>query len=194
MARRALLVALLFVAAAAKRVFISNTQPRRDATGVLMDIHDGNIVQWTTGGRYYWYGMAYTNCSLETGSLPPKECPGIYRQYKPFPAGAGCGFREDHDVAVYSSPDLVSWTYEGSALPVDGPRPRGIYFRPKVIYNPVTREWVLWVNRLPDGYVNPLQAYLHTGYVVARSPNATGPFEVVNPLATASVCRIYPSD
>jgi len=36
---------------------ISNIEPRRDADGYLMDIHDGNIVKW--GDTYYWYGMGY---------------------------------------------------------------------------------------------------------------------------------------
>ena len=28
------------------------------------DVHDGTIVQWEHGGKYYWYGMAYTDCKI----------------------------------------------------------------------------------------------------------------------------------
>lgn len=85
--------------------------------------------------------MGYQNCSFESEWIPPFQCPGIYR-----PFGA-CGFRTDHAVNVYSSADLVLWKFEGEALPFRS-RPLGIYFRPKVVYNQQTHEYVLWVNLL----------------------------------------------
>ena len=59
-----------------------------------------------------------------------------------------CGFRNDHSVNLYTSPDLEQWTFagwscnllkrkpkiihlEGDIFPVED-RPEGIYFRPKV--------------------------------------------------------------
>lgn len=98
-----------------------------------MDTHDGNIVQWDSdNGLYWYYSMGYTDCTLETGTIPPRDCPGIY---KPF---GHCGFRPDHALMVYSSPNLKDWTIEsGNAFDV-GTRPYGIYFRPKVIYNAAT--------------------------------------------------------
>ena len=47
---------LLVSCTRAAQVLIDNKTPRRDSTGVLMDVHDGNIVQWQPGGRYFWYG------------------------------------------------------------------------------------------------------------------------------------------
>merc|ERR1719272_1990189 len=130
---------------------ISNVNQRFDVHGRPMDVHDGNVAQWEDGGLYYWYGMGYQDCKHKRGLLPPKDCPGIYR-----PFGA-CGFRADHAVNIYSSPDLASWKFEGDALPNDA-RPYGIYFRPKVIYNNRTKEYVLWVNHLAKKW-NPLIAY-----------------------------------
>ena len=61
-----------------------------------MDIHDGNVLK--VGDLYHWYGMGYTNCTLETGLLPPRNCPGIYLEF-----GKHCGFRTDHKVNLYTS-------------------------------------------------------------------------------------------
>eukprot|EP00929_Paragymnodinium_shiwhaense_P102879 TRINITY_DN66109_c0_g1_i1.p1 TRINITY_DN66109_c0_g1~~TRINITY_DN66109_c0_g1_i1.p1 ORF type:complete len:449 (-),score=17.94 TRINITY_DN66109_c0_g1_i1:72-1418(-) len=210
----------------AKTVTISNIKPRLDVTGQLMDVHDGNIVRFEaamgqpyvveavkesqsgleteadamTGSarRYYWYGMGYTNCSLEKGILPPRDCPGIYDKFGSLDAhakqGPGrCGFRVDHKINIYSSDDLSSWRYEGEALPLDS-RPEGIYYRPKVIYNALTSEYVLWVNVLrPPAkdsmwpWDTPLNAYRDAGFLVAVSRSPVGPFQVVTEQANVSV-------
>jgi hypothetical protein len=175
-------VAPLFLAAclaAAQKVEIRNDAQRYDVRGAPMDVHDGNIVQWTPGGLYYWYGMGYQNCSLEKGLLPPRDCPGISRGF------GHCGFRDDHAVTIYSSPDLVSWSFEGDAFPPSS-RPYGIYFRPKVLFNEQTGKYVLWVNHLPKA-MNPLIAYPHAAYVVATSTSPTGPFELVTEKANLAV-------
>jgi hypothetical protein len=70
---------------------------------------------------------------------------------------------------VYSSPDLAQWTFEGELL---RGRPEGIYYRPYVVFNPNTRQYVLWYNWYPklwDGRVG-----------VATSDTPLGPFTVVN--------------
>ena len=94
---------------------------RRDIDGKLMDIHDGNVIR--IGDLYHWYGMGYTNCTLETGLIPPQNCPGIYLEF-----GAHCGFRTDHAVNLYTSPDLENWTFVADVFPLEA-RPEGIYFR-----------------------------------------------------------------
>ena len=78
------------------------------------------------GDLYHWYGMGYTNCSLETGIIPPQNCPGIYFEF------GHCGFRTDHAVNLYTSPDLENWTFIRDIFP-KGARPDGIYFRYKRI-------------------------------------------------------------
>lgn len=176
---QSVLFALLLNLSSAKLVNISNTQPRRDVNGVLMDIHDGNIVQWQQGGPYYFYGMGYQNCTETTGLIPPIDCPGIYQPF------GGCGFREDHLVNVYTSPDLASWTFAGDALPINA-RPKGIYFRPKVIFNEKNKEYVLWVNLLPEAPA-PLAAYTNATYMVGVSTSPVGPFTLVNYRAAMGV-------
>jgi hypothetical protein len=78
--------------------------------------------------------------------LGPSHYPrrNIYQKF------GSCGFREDHALNVYSSPDLVNWTFRGNALPASQ-RPRGVNFRPKVVRNERTGQYILWVNLLPHG-------------------------------------------
>merc|ERR1712070_1242529 len=137
--RLPLVVLVLSFGSSGEAANISNVIPRRDITGALMDVHDGNVLRFADDGLYYWYGMGYQNCTEHDGIIPPFQCPGIYDAF------GGCGFRTDHAVNLYSSPDLVHWTPLGDILP-NTSRPEGIYFRPKVLYNRASKEYVLWVN------------------------------------------------
>ena len=164
-----LVLALIYFCSAA---FIDNTRARKDANGEVMDVHDGNIVRWNTGENlYYWYGMGYQNCELEKGIIPPRNCPGIYKEF------GHCGFRTDHAVNLYISSDLENWTFVKDIFPV-GSRPDGIYFRPKVIYNRLTEEYVLWINYLAPA-ATPLASYPEAMLTIATSNSSSGPFNIV---------------
>ena len=160
--------------------FIDNTRARRDVEGRLMDVHDGNVVRWNhSDNLFYWYGMGYQDCELERGLIPPWNCPGIYQEF------GHCGFRTDHAVNLYTSPDLETWTFVSSILPLKD-RPEGIYFRPKVIYNQKNSEYILWINYLaPDS--SPLAAYPKAVLIVASSKTPEGPFTIVNEKAGLEV-------
>ena len=121
-----LLWLLPFVTAllAQRTSYIDNTAPRRDAHGALMDVHDGNVAQWQPDGLFHWYGMGYRDCPLRHVLLPPQDCPGIWVPVSQNP----CGFRLDHAVQLYTSPDLVEWTYRGDVLP-PAVRPEGVRAR-----------------------------------------------------------------
>ena len=80
---------------------------------------------------------------------------------------------------MYVSKDLTTWSFVGDALPVNGTRPEGIYFRPKVVFNPKTSQYVLWINYLPPART-PLGSYPEATYLVGTSDKAEGPFEIVN--------------
>lgn len=138
-----------------------------------MDTHDGNIMQWEANGLYWFYSMGYQDCEIEHGLIPPRECPGIYDAF------GKCGFRTDHALRVYSSPDLATWTLEHENAYDTQTRPYGVYFRPKVVYNKQTEKYVLWINHLPDANT-ALQAYGKTDYSVAVSDSPQGPFEFMH--------------
>jgi len=123
--------------------------------------------------------MGYQNCTMTKSWIPPKNCPGIYDSF------GKCGFREDHAVNLYTSPDLEKWTFVADVLPKDQ-RPLGIYFRPKVIYNRENKEYVLWINYLAPAS-SPLKAYPSAVFIVATSKSAQGPFKKVTTKASIAV-------
>ena len=94
-------------------------------------------------------------------------------------ASAGCGGRLDHNVSIYSSPDLTSgsWTYVSDLLPY-GTRLSGTYYRPKVVQNPATKKWVFWVNVLPRATWNASVDFTKSSYLVATADAPQGPYSV----------------
>jgi len=150
----------------AAQINISNTQPRRDIAGNIMDVHDGVLRQWTPGGLFHWYGMGYGPCNITADG-----CAGML-------SPPHCGFRTTHAVNLFTSPDLVSWTFVRDVLPAGAGRPESIYFRPQVVYNAVTQRFVLWVNRVSA--VGGDADYFNATYLVASSPTPDGPFNVVS--------------
>jgi len=94
------------------------------------------------GDTFYWYGTSYGNTN---------------------------GFTTNNSYVSYSSTDLVSWRPEGKLIP---DAPEGVYYRPHVIYNAVTKKYVLWYNWYP---------VLWNGqFGVATSDKPQGPFKIEN--------------
>ena len=48
-----LVFSVMLTHSSAKVVKISNVKQRHDTSNVLMDAHDGNVVQYEAGGLYY---------------------------------------------------------------------------------------------------------------------------------------------
>jgi hypothetical protein len=79
-----------------------------------------------------------------------------------------CGFQMDHNISIWSSPNLTSgsWSYVGNSINV-ADRPAGILlyfiyifntndiigvvFRPHLVYNPITKLYVLIWNYMRWG-------------------------------------------
>ena len=117
-----------------------------DDRGEHINAHGGGVMAYE--GTYYWYGehKADTTSSAYVG------------------------------VTCYSSPNLTDWKYEGVALSVvDEPGhdiERGcVLERPKVIYCPTTKKFVMWFHLELKG-----QGYAQARYGVAVSDTPTGPF------------------
>lgn len=107
-------------------------------------------------GRYYLYGTAY---------------------------GRSSGFSINNRFRAYSSPDLMQWTFEGELLKEP---PDGVYYRPYVVFNPNTHQYVLfynWYPKLWDGQLG-----------VAISDTPAGPFAIVNPDVQVSQAKSQPGD
>jgi len=153
---------------ATELVTISNVKPRVDVNGNPMDIHDGNIVQFEKNGLYFFYGMGYGDCHtvLDFG------CAGAFMI-------GDCGFRTNHTINLYTSPDLSRWTFVRDILPWNAGRPLGIYYRPKVIFNRLTQLYVLWINRVQRSGPFDTLDFLSASYFIATSRTPCGSFTVI---------------
>jgi hypothetical protein len=129
----------------APRAAIRPGEPWYDTDGNRIEAHGGGMLFHE--GRYFWYG--------ENHAL---------------------GFRNRTGISCYSSSDLVTWRSEGLALPKDALpvdyRDDGACERPKVIRNPRTGLFVMWMHLDADGYT-------HSRAGVAVAENPAGPFELV---------------
>lgn len=94
------------------------------------------------GDRYYWYGTSY---------------------------GTTNGFTTKNHYVCYSSADMKNWKKEGAIFKK---QPEGVYYRPHVIYNEKSRNYVLWYNWYPKLWDGK--------FGVATSNNPQGPFKIQN--------------
>ena len=113
-------------------------------------------------GVYHWYAASYGECAEPKGS---NGCADF---------GVGnCGFATNHNVSLWTSPDLVTWTPHGVVFEAEkNLPPNSVLFAPKTVYNPNTEEYVMWFNYIVDTFSNSY-------YGVATSKTAQGPFEFV---------------
>ncbi len=113
-----------------------------DTSGHPIQAHSGGML--LQGNTYYWYGEDKT---LGNGNKTGVSC--------------------------YSSTNLYDWKHEGVVLPKAAMpeefRDRGIVERPKVIANPRTGKYVMWMH-LDDG------GYHVASAGIALSDKPTGPF------------------
>lgn len=119
-----------------------------DDKGVHINAHGGGVL--LHDGVYYWFG-----------------------EHK---IGGDAGNRAHVGVGVYSSRNLIDWKDEGIALAVS-PDPMsdivkgGVIERPKVIYNPNTKKFVMWFHLELKGL-----GYKAARAGVAVADKVTGPY------------------
>lgn len=119
----------------------------RDQQGILIEAHGGCILNDTANGHgFLWYGD-FCNVAQQNG-------PNMNNSI-----GVWC----------YQSYDLMNWTNLGEVLPI--PTSASFEYRPKVIFNQTTRQYVLW-QYLSTGAAN-------YGWGVATATNPTS-FNYVN--------------
>jgi hypothetical protein len=141
---------------------ISNIVPRMTLSGDQVRAQDGNILNVKVNGSFAMIGMLYGLCQ--------------YDGCKNSSLGA-CGFGPGR-IAIYLSNDFgnTNWSDPVEILPASQ-RPVGIYFRPHMLFNPATRQFVLWVRWLPS--LGPNLSDDPDLYLVATSPSLTTPFTII---------------
>ena len=141
-------------AAAPQRTTINNTAPRLDINGEIMDAHDLSLRRLPSG-EYVMHAASYGLC-VAPARMGCDQTPDH------------CGFRNNHNVTVWTSPSLASgtWTPHGNAFEVAA-REVGILYRPDAIFAPATGNWVLWYN---------LAGSAGNIYATSVSPSPFGPF------------------
>ncbi len=121
-----------------------------DNNGVHINAHGGGLLYHD--GSYYWYGE--------------HKIAGV------------AGNKAEVGVHVYSSNDLYNWTDRGIALKVEGDDSdiaKGcILERPKVIYNPKTKKFVMWFHLELKG-----KKYDSARSGVATADTPEGPFTFI---------------
>ena len=140
-----------------------------DTDGNQINVHGGGIMLHE--GTYYWYGeYRDTTTRRRTpgsgASSNNPAAPATLRQV-PMPTGVGC----------YSSKDLINWKFENVILArVSDPGSDITYGstieRPKVIYNPKTKKFVLWFHLELRG-----RGYEAARAAIATSDTPTGNFD-----------------
>lgn len=141
----------------------------QDANGNALNAHGAGLLYWNN--KFYLYG------EIKSGNtwLVPEQGWECYR----VPAKG---------ISSYSSSDLVSWKYEGVVLPSTSGRPPfdldtgNVIERPKVLFNPTTKKFVMWFHVDSKTY-----SYARAGVAVSDSP--TGPFQYlysINPNGNSS--------
>jgi hypothetical protein len=142
-----LVLAALSVAAAPDYVYPDTHW--NDTAGNRIESHAAGMLQ-SPDGTWYWYGE-----SKKTNSLA------------------------DHGVNCYSAPTIAGpWTNEGqvfhqSDIHIDDKSGPFVVERPKVLYNNVTKTYVMWFHLDDSGY-----KYRHAGVASAADP--AGPFKWVH--------------
>jgi len=129
----------------------------KDDKGNLINAHGAGVLNYN--GTYYLFG------EIKKGKthLVPNQS---WEDYRVDAGGISC----------YSSKDLIHWKYEGIALaPNKTDSTSDIHIskvveRPKVIYNKLTKKFVMWMHIDKEDY-----SYAHQG--VAISTNPLGPYK-----------------
>jgi len=110
------------LATAATIATIFNNQPRLDINGKYIDAHDGTIVAAPINGTtiYFLYGEFFGN--ITGGDYPSQWSQPL--------------------LAVYTSKDMMNWTFHGN--PVPSSFQNGVGWIPSCLYDPRHQRFVLW--------------------------------------------------
>lgn len=162
----ALVLALLAPALCAKAT-LSNQRLPLDDNGRKVITGEASVLKH--GGAYFFYFNNWGDCPGVDCCDSAKGCASCCFNDPPHPMQACSNpYGFNHTIQAYRTADFVTWTDLGVALPIANRAP-GIVFRPCVVYNAKTQQFLMWYEDRPD-------AFTSSSYAVAASPTAGGPF------------------
>lgn len=137
---------------------------------------DGNAIQAIDeqdlryfNGKYYLYGQSFSYGTFH-------YAPGT-RQWTVTPTTPKSFYRYG-GTAVYSSDDLMNWTYEGTLFNEDQDGIVNTVKKPRVVYSETTGKYVMWFVAEPPYGITGIPAASQV-YRIAVSDSPVGPFEVI---------------
>lgn len=154
----------------------------KDDKGEFINAHDGGII--FVDGKYYWYGLALRPLGRDTLE--------------------NNGAATTTGINLYSSSNLNNWTYEGVILPTSLDKNNPLRSpmrmeRPKIIFNPKTKKFVMWFHFV--GYPgNHKQGIGFADAGVAVADKITGPFKFlgfnrpINDSGAVKDCSLFVDD
>ena len=144
---RLCLAVSVFIVACVSDDIYNNGVPWNDTDGKSIQAHATGILIDPVDSSYWWYGE-----SLKTSDL------------------------SDHGINCYHSKDLLRWSNMGQVLGQTQVQIKGlpgpyVIERPKVLWNPVTKRFVMWFHLDSIDY-----QHRYTGVATSPTPNATFTF------------------
>ena len=143
-----------------RRAVLSNTLPRYDVNGAIVNAKSGSLYRFN--GTFYLYGTAYPACE-QRGAICEQSC-GYY----------------NNTFAVYASPDMMAWTLLSANLvpQINGDAAHIEYDEVNVGYCAERGDFVLlfWSGHF---------GFRGNSLAIARAPTPAGPFTLAPPLVAA---------
>jgi len=131
-------------------VTISNTKNLVDSGGNWLLTGESSMLPYN--GNYYLYLNDWGDCTDDTCQSP-------------------CVYGVNHTIGLYVTKDFQTWDYKGVVLPLSA-RQNGTVFRPQVVYNPFSKQFLMWYeNRYP------CTDRSCTHYAIAIADTPEGPFK-----------------
>ena len=155
--------------AAPRTVSLSNTALPLDSSGRPLRTGEASVLRH--GALWYLYMNDWGGCAGVDCCDSPGGCASCcFSPPSPrFPDP--CVYTANHSVVVYSTPDFVAYDFLGEALPLAARR-AGVEFRPQVVFNAASGQFVMWYEDRWTNATNP-------GYAVATSATPQGPFTTI---------------
>jgi hypothetical protein len=144
-----------------------------DTNGAPIQAHGGGIMYDEASATYYWYGEDKTLGYMPTRGVRVYSSKDLYNW-----KDEGLALTAIESLAQFDTDPLISKLYAGRTDKADIFNDIGtmrVLERPKVIYNDVTRKYVMWLHTDgPSTTSTANYAKAEAGYALSDSP--TGPF------------------